>query len=89
MNPPAPDPRDAPRPAELLDLTGEVCPFTFVRMRLALEARPLGSELRVLVDHEPAHRNLPRSAREWGQEILAVEPAGPGRWTIAIRKRVP
>ncbi|MCE9577392.1 MAG: sulfurtransferase TusA family protein [Deltaproteobacteria bacterium] len=89
MNPPAPDPREAPLPAELLDLTGEVCPFTFVRMRLALEALPLGSELRVLVDHEPASRNLPRSAREWGQEILAVDAAGPGRWTIDVRKRVP
>jgi len=84
-----PAPLDPAPPADELDLTGEVCPFTFVRMRLALEALPLGSELRVLVDHEPASRNLPRSAREWGQEILAVQAAGPGRWTIDVRKRVP
>jgi tRNA 2-thiouridine synthesizing protein A len=75
-------------PPALLDLSGEVCPFTFVRMRLALEAQPIGSDLRVIVDHEPASRNLPRSAREWGQEVLAVDAIGPGRWQIAVRKRV-
>lgn len=85
----APEPTSPAAPAaELLDLCGEVCPFTFVRMRLALEALPLGTELHVLVDHEPASRNLPRSARAWGQEILAVEALAGGRWRIAVRKRV-
>ncbi|MBC7977206.1 MAG: sulfurtransferase TusA family protein [Myxococcales bacterium] len=71
-----------------LDLTGELCPFTFVRTKLALEALPLGAELRVIVDHEPAIRNLPRSATEWGQEILAVTVLSPTTWAIDLRKRV-
>jgi TusA-related sulfurtransferase len=70
-----------------LDLSGEVCPFTFVRTKLALEAMADGEVLRVLVDHEPASRNVPKSAAEWGQEVLAVEPAGPGRWHILVRRR--
>jgi tRNA 2-thiouridine synthesizing protein A len=70
-----------------LDLAGEVCPFTFVRTRLALEALPLGSRLRVVVDHAPAARNVPRSAVEWGQEVVAVADLG-GRWAIDIVKRV-
>jgi len=64
---------------------GEICPFTFVRTKLALEALPIGGVLRVLVDHEPATRNIPRSAAEWGQEVLRVTASGraPGRSTSA------
>lgn len=70
-----------------MDLAGEVCPFTFVRTKLALEALPLGGVLCAIVDHEPAARNVPRSAVEWGQEVLGVHPAGAGRWAILIRRR--
>jgi tRNA 2-thiouridine synthesizing protein A len=71
-----------------LDLRGEVCPYTFVRAKLALEAMPLGAALRVLVDHEPATRNIPRSATEWGQEVRSVEADGrPGLWRIVLIKR--
>jgi tRNA 2-thiouridine synthesizing protein A len=76
---------------------GEVCPFTFVRTKLALEELPIGAVLRVIVDHEPAIRNLPRSAAEWGQEVLGVTrvprlgglpDAAPATWAIDLRKRV-
>ena len=49
---------------------------------------PTGATLHVLVDHEPATRNIPRSARDWGQAVDAVEPAGPGLWRITVRKQV-
>ena len=71
-----------------LDLGGEVCPFTFVRTKLALEALPFGGVLRVVVDHPPAARNIPRSATEWGQEVLSVHALDDGRWAIVIRRRV-
>ena len=70
-----------------LDLRGEVCPYTFVRTKLALEEMPLGAALAVLVDHEPATRSIPKSAREWGQEVAAVETAGEGLWRITLVKR--
>ena len=80
----------------MCDVRGEVCPFTFVRAKLALEALPIGATLRVIVDHEPAVRTIPRSATEWGQEVLAVgplpadpaAPAGHPAWAIDLRKRV-
>lgn len=72
----------------MLDLRGEVCPFTFVRARLRLEELPRGARLRILVDHEPASRNIPRSAREWGQEVAVVEPAGDRLWAVELIKRV-
>jgi tRNA 2-thiouridine synthesizing protein A len=79
-------PGDAPDAT--LDLAGELCPFTFVRTKLALEDLPIGARLRVVVDHEPAIRNIPRSAAEWGQEVLGVTSLSPGTWAIDLRKRV-
>ena len=83
-------PGDAPDDAAppVLDLCGELCPFTFVRTKLALEDMPLGARLRVIVDHEPATRNIPRSAREWGQEVLGVTQLADRRWAIDLVRRV-
>jgi tRNA 2-thiouridine synthesizing protein A len=70
----------------MLDLAGEVCPFTFVRTKLRLEELPLGAELHILVDHAPAAENVPRSLRAEGQEVVSVTPEG-GRWRIVAIKR--
>ena len=72
----------------MLDICGEICPFTFVRTRLALEALPIGAELRVITDHEPAVRNIPRSAKEWGQDVIGTWALDDNRWAIDLRKRV-
>lgn len=83
----SPGDADPPGAPGELDLRGEVCPFTFVRTKLALEGLPMGGTLSVVVDHEPAARNVPRSAKEWGQEVLGVT-AVPGGWRIDLRRRV-
>lgn len=72
----------------VIDLCGELCPFTFVRTKLALEELAIGALLRVIVDHEPATRNIPRSAAEWGQDVLGVTSLSPRTWAIDLRKRV-
>lgn len=83
------DPGESPgEPGHELDLCGELCPFTFVRTKLALEELPIGARLRVIVDHEPAIRNIPRSATEWGQEVIGVTSLSPRTWAIDLRKRV-
>lgn len=65
-------------PDASVDITGEVCPMTFVRVKLALERLPSGAVLRVrLNDGEPL-RNVPRSARAEGHEILALAPEAEG-----------
>jgi tRNA 2-thiouridine synthesizing protein A len=71
---------------ELLDLSGEVCPYTFVRTKLRLEELPLGTELHILVDHAPAADNVPRSLRAEGQQVVSVA-AEDGRWRIVAVKR--
>ena len=73
-------------PVEELDLSGEVCPYTFLRAKLRLEELPLGAELHVLVDHPPAAENVPRALRGEGQEVVSVAQEG-RRWRIVTRKR--
>ena len=75
-------------PDRELDIRGEVCPYTFVKTKLALEEMMPGQVLRVLVDYEPATRNVPRSVRVQGDEVLGVEICGASQWAIMVRKLV-
>jgi TusA-related sulfurtransferase len=59
-----------------IDITGEVCPMTFVRTKLRLERMQAGEVLRVRLRGEEPLRNVPRAAREEGHAILAIEPDG-------------
>jgi TusA-related sulfurtransferase len=70
-----------------LDIRGEVCPFTFVKSKLVLESMEVGEVLRVVVDYPPSAENVPKSMREEGQEVIAVNRIGENLWEILIRKR--
>lgn len=70
-----------------LDIRGEVCPFTFVKSKLALEQMQTGQILRVIVDYEPSAKSVPKSMSEEGQEVLAVNQISENTWEILIRKR--
>jgi TusA-related sulfurtransferase len=69
-----------------LDIRGEVCPYTFVKTKLALEEMTAGQVLRVMVDYEPATKNVPRSVGLQGDEVLRVESCGASQWAILVRK---
>ncbi len=69
-----------------LDLKGEICPYTFVKSKLALEEIAVGEVLRVVVDYPPAVENVPRSMENEGNEVLSVQPIGPSQWEILVRK---
>jgi Predicted redox protein, regulator of disulfide bond formation len=69
-----------------LDIRGEVCPFTFVKSKLALEQMELGQVLRVILDYPPSVENVPKSMREEGQEVLAINQLDDNTWEILIRK---
>jgi ATP sulfurylase len=69
-----------------LDLSGEVCPFTFVRTKLALEELAIGEALEVFVDYAPSADNVPRSLRAEGQEVTSVDRID-GGWLIRTTKR--
>ncbi|MFQ5813582.1 MAG: sulfurtransferase TusA family protein [Anaerolineae bacterium] len=69
-----------------INLKGEVCPYTFVKTKLALEMMELGEILRVVVDHLPAVENVPRSVANEGHEVLNVGQVNDTDWEIVIRK---
>jgi tRNA 2-thiouridine synthesizing protein A len=72
---------------EDLDLRGEVCPYTFLKARLALESLPAGLVLRVVVDNETSARDVPRSLTGAGHAVLDVVAAGDGTsWAILTRR---
>ncbi|MFZ8862787.1 MAG: sulfurtransferase TusA family protein [Thermocrinis sp.] len=69
-----------------LDIRGEVCPFTFVKSKLVLEQMELGQVLRVVLDYPPSVESVPKSMREEGQEVLAINKLDNNTWEILIRK---
>jgi TusA-related sulfurtransferase len=69
-----------------LDITGEVCPMTFVRAKLALEQLAVGQVLRIrLRGGEPRH-NVPRAMRDHGQEIVSLAPLGEDLFELRVRR---
>ena len=69
-----------------LDITTETCPMTFVRTRLALDRMAPGQILRVRLRGEEPLRNVPRTAREQGHEVLSLETAADGVATLMLRR---
>ena len=69
-----------------IDLKGEVCPYTFVKSKLALELVEPGQVLRVLVDFPPAVDNVSRSLQSEGNEIVAASQVNETDWAIIVRK---
>ncbi|MBL0898878.1 MAG: sulfurtransferase TusA family protein [Reyranella sp.] len=74
-----------------IDITGEVCPMTFVRTKLRLERMQPGEILRVRLKGGEPLRNVPRAARDEGHVILDIEPLGDGQGNdvhiVTIRRR--
>jgi tRNA 2-thiouridine synthesizing protein A len=69
-----------------LDLRGEVCPYTFLKTKLALEEMALGTLLRVVVDNEASVQDVPRSLRDRGHAVVEVVAIGPREWAITVRR---
>lgn len=69
-----------------LDIKGQVCPYTFVRSKLAIEKMELGQVLEIVTDHRPASENVPRSMENEGQKILKIAQTGEKEWHIFVRK---
>lgn len=70
-----------------LDLKGEVCPYTFVKSKLALEAMESGQVLRVIVDNNESAENVPRSLTNEGNEVLEVSRPNEKDWSIVVKKK--
>lgn len=69
-----------------LDITRELCPMTFVRTRLALDKMTPGQTLRVRMKGDEPVRNVPRTAKEQGHEVLSLETGEDGVTVLVLRR---
>ncbi|MEW6007464.1 MAG: sulfurtransferase TusA family protein [bacterium] len=71
---------------EYLDLRGEVCPFTFVKTKLALERINKGEIMMVTLDNGQPLENVPRSLKEEGHQIIKVKKTDNGAFNLWVKK---
>ncbi len=69
-----------------INIKGLVCPYTFVKSKLAIEDMQVGQTLEILLDYEEASRSIPKSMEDHGQTVLKVEKINDTDWIIQIRK---
>lgn len=70
-----------------LDITREVCPMTYVRTKLKLEALEPGTLLEVLLKGAEPLKNVPRNARDEGHEVVSLEARPDGTHVLMLRKQ--
>ena len=57
-----------------LDITSDLCPMTFVRVKLLIEKVNTGDILEVRLTGREPLVNVPRSLRELGHDVLELSP---------------
>lgn len=65
----------------VLDITGDVCPLTFVKTKLLIERMGPGEVAVVRLKGAEPLGNVPRSVREDGHEVISLVPADPAAAT--------
>ncbi len=73
-------------PDRSINIKGLVCPYTFVKAKLAIETMEVGQVLEILLDYEEASRSIPKSMEDHGQKVLKVEKVNDTDWIIQVRK---
>ncbi len=73
-------------PDKTINIKGLVCPYTFVKAKLAIESMEIGQVLEILLDYEEASRSIPKSMEDHGQKVLDVKKINESDWLLLIRK---
>ncbi|WP_130470266.1 sulfurtransferase TusA family protein [Candidatus Magnetaquicoccus inordinatus] len=68
-----------------LDITHEVCPMTFVLVKLRLETLSPGSRLTIRLNGGEPLANIPRSVQEEGWRVESVMEEGPHYTLVVVR----
>ncbi len=69
-----------------LDLCGETCPTNFVKTLLALEELETGDLLEVILEGQEAMSNVPRSLKQAGHTIVAVQRLSQEKLQLTVKK---
>jgi tRNA 2-thiouridine synthesizing protein A len=70
---------------QTIDLRGVCCPTNFVKAKLALEMVDSGEVVVFLLDDGEAVKNVPRSLKDDGHKLLALEEKE-GYYTLSLEK---
>ncbi len=70
---------------EKIDLRGVLCPINFVKTKLKLEMMDDGQVLEIALDDGEPMRNVPRSVKEEGHQVVGVEKIDDG-YKIFVKK---
>lgn len=75
-------------PQYSLDISADGCPLTFVKTKLLLEKMAVGEVACIRLSRGEPLDNVPRTLREQGQVVLALEPesAGARTYRLLVRK---
>lgn len=71
---------------DTIDITDVVCPVTFVKAKVALEELEDGEVLAVHLNEGEPLLNVPRSIKEEGHKILALNDNEDGTYDLIVRK---
>ena len=71
-----------------INIKGEVCPYTLVKSKLAIEEIEVGQILEILLDYPEAANSIPKAMQNYGHTVLKVEKINPTDWIILIKKEV-
>lgn len=75
-----------PQPQYSLDITGETCPLTYVRTKLALEEMKPGELLLVRLRAGEPLDNVPRTLREHGHDVVELTSEDGEIFRMLVRK---
>ncbi|NJD03538.1 MAG: sulfurtransferase TusA family protein [Ruminiclostridium sp.] len=70
-----------------IDITGMVCPMTFVKAKVSIEELEDGQVLEVRMNDGEPIMNVPRSFKEEGHKVLDVINNSDGTFTVFVEKR--
>ncbi len=71
---------------QVIDLENEVCPYTFVKSKMAVEKLEPGQILEIHLGNSESASNVPRSLDLEGHEVLSVEKARQSHWVVMVQR---
>ncbi len=69
-----------------IDIRGLICPYTFIKAKLAVESMHVGETLEILLDNAEASNSIPKSMEDLGHAVMNVEKVNEREWVIFVRK---
>jgi tRNA 2-thiouridine synthesizing protein A len=67
-----------------IDLRGVSCPTNFVKAKLAIEDMQAGETARILLDDGEPVKNVPRSLKAEGHQLIGLKQAEEGHYVLEL-----